>query len=91
MTYEEALAYAIDAVIKQEGQEAIDKLGDYVVGCNYTRYIGAHYNETTMWYFYIADKQDWTMGWRVLFVDKNWQDFGERHVEVNDIFDEGLG
>ena len=44
-----------------------------------------------MWYFYIADKQDWTMGWRVLFVDKNWQDFGERHVEVNDIFDEGLG
>lgn len=91
MTYEEALAYAIDAVIKQEGQEAIDKLGDYVVGCNYTRYIGAHYNENTMWYFYIADKQDWTMGWRVLFVDKNWQDFGERHVEVNDIFDEGLG
>ena len=91
MTYEEALAYAIDAVIKQEGQEAIDKLGDYVVGCNYTRYIGAHYNENTMWYFYIADKQDWTMGWRVLFVDKNWQDFGERHVEVNDIFEEGVG
>ena len=91
MSYEEALAYAIDAIIKQEGQEAIDKLGNYVVGCNYTRYIGAHYNENTMWEFYIADKQDWTMGWRVLFVDKNWQDFGERHVEVNDIFDEGLG
>lgn len=91
MTYEEALAYAIDAIIEQEGQEAIDKLGDYVVGCNYTRYIGAHYNENTMWEFYIADKQDWTMGWRVLFVDKNWQDFGERHVEVNDIFEEGVG
>ena len=91
MSYEEALAYAIDAVIKQEGQEAIDKLGNYVVGCNYTRYIGAHYNENTMWEFYIADKQDWTMGWRVIFVDKNWQDFGERHVEVNDIFEEGVG
>lgn len=91
MTYEEALAYAIAAVIEQEGQEAIDKLGDYVVGCEYTRYIGAHYNENTMWDFYIVDKVDWTMGWRVLFVDKNWQDFGERHVEVNDIFDEGVG
>lgn len=91
MSYEEALAYAIDAIVKQEGQEAIDKLGNYVVGCNYTRYIGAHYNENTMWVFYIADKQDWTMGWRVIFVDKNWQDFGERHVEVNDIFEEGVG
>lgn len=91
MTYEEALAFAIDAVIKQEGQEAIDKLGNYVVGCNYTRYIGAFYNENTMWEFYIADKQDWTMGWRVIFVDKNWQDFGVRHVYVDDIFEEGVG
>ncbi len=91
MTREEAEAMAIAAVIEQHGQQAIDKLGDYVVGCQYERYIGASYNENTMWVFYIVDKPDWTMGWKVYIVDKNWQDFGPRHVDVYDILDEGVG
>ncbi len=92
MTYEEALEFAIAAIVEQHGQEAIDKLGDYVVGCEYTRYIGAHYNENTMWVFYISDKPDWTMGWKVYIVDKNWQDFGpEMDADIYDIMEEGVG
>lgn len=92
MTYEEAKAFAIDAIIEQHGQEAIDKLGDYVVGCEYSRYIGAHYNENTMWIFYIVDKPDWTMGWKVYIVDKNWQDFGPTmDADVYDVLEEGVG
>lgn len=92
MTRQEAEAFAIAAVIEQHGQKAIDKLGDYVVGCKYERYIGASGNENTMWIFYIVDKPDWTMGWKVYIVDKNWQDFGpEMYADIYDILEEGVG
>ena len=92
MTYEEALDFAIAGIVGQHGQQAIDKLGDYAVGCEYTRYIGASGNENTMWVFYIVDKPDWTMGWKVYIVDKNWQDFGpEMCADVYDVLEEGVG
>lgn len=92
MTYEEALDFALSGIVGQHGQQAIDKLGDYLVGCEYTRYIGASGNENTMWVFYIVDKPDWTMGWKVYIVDKNWQDFGpEMYADVYDVLEEGVG
>ena len=91
MTQAEATALALEAVREAYGQQALDKLGDYVIGVSLRRETGDYGKEITRWSFYIVDAPDWTMGWYVGFIGENYEDYGSRCITVYDINEHGFG
>jgi len=91
MTEAEATELALHAIREQHGQQALDKLGDCLIGVNFERYMGVHGKEITVWTFYIVDRPDWTMGWHVTFIGENYEDYGGRCITVSDILEVGVG
>lgn len=91
MTEAEAMELALSAIREQHGQQALDKLGDYLIGVSFERRMGEHGKEITTWAFYIVDKPDWTMGWQVTFIGENYEDYGGRCITVSDITEVGFG
>ncbi len=66
MTREEAVQFAVEAVIAAEGEEALTKLGDYVVGCQLHRY--ENNGEVLFWRIFITDDvRKMEQGWRIDF------------------------
>ncbi len=66
MTREEAVQFAVEAVIAAEGEEALTKLGDYVVGCQLHRY--ENDGEVLFWRIFITDDvRKMEQGWRIDF------------------------
>lgn len=88
MTQEEAIARALKAVTDKHGPEALEALGDYAIGCVFTR----HQNdgEFTMWWIYITDDPEFSLnGYRVVITRRDGEDWGED--DVYDIGDDSNG
>lgn len=66
MTREEAVQFAMEAVIAAEGKDALTELGNYVVGCQLHRY--ENDGEVLFWRIFITDDaQKLEHGWRIDF------------------------
>lgn len=92
LTQEEATKLAIALLTSHKGQEALDALGDYRVGCTLTRFEGAYGKEVTQWEFYIRNEErDEENGWYVRFIDKNREDYGDGWAEVLPFAQVGVG
>lgn len=90
MTEEEAVAFAVQAVIDQLGQEAIDKLGDYVAGCQLYRFEADEGVEATRWHVFLTDDAATAeKGWQVIFAFREGEPWGS--VQVQDILEGGVG
>ena len=67
MSQAEAVEYARQALIDAQGQEALDALGDYVVGNVFLRY-DTENGEMTCWWIYFAEAPEYEAdGWCVYF------------------------
>lgn len=92
LTEVQALQIALDAISEQHGQDALDKLGDYVYGATLERYMGDHGKEITFWTFAITnDPESFEVGWQVKFIGENYEDYGSRCIEVYQPNDPGFG
>lgn len=92
LTQEEATKLAIALLTSHKGQEALDELGDYRVGCTLTRFEGDYGKEVTQWKFYICNaERDEENGWYVRFIDKNREDYCDDWAEVRPFAEVGVG
>lgn len=67
MSQAEAIEYARKALIDAQGQEALDALGDYVIGNVFLRYDTSD-GEMTCWWIYFAEAPEYNAnGWCVYF------------------------
>lgn len=88
MTYEEARAHALEILVQEVGQEAVDALGELHIGCHLLRY--PNDGEITAWYFYITDDPvEQLNGWCVTFFLRDDVPTGTR--QVKHITDSGNG
>ena len=88
MTQEQAVVMAVEAIVAQHGQEALDQLGDYTAGCQLYRF--ENEGEVTRWHIYITDDATTAQrGWRVVFALKDGSMWDA--PEVTDIQAEGNG
>ena len=88
MTYEEAKAHALEILVQEVGQEAVDALGELHIGCHLLRY--PNDGEITAWYFYITDDPvEQLNGWCVTFFLRDDVPTGTR--QVKHITDSGNG
>lgn len=88
MTEQEAVDMALQAVREAYGQDAIDALGSYTVGCQLYRYVNE--GPVTRWHIYITD--DPTVagnGWQVIMAFRNGELWGK--IDVLPIAQEGVG
>ena len=72
MTREQAVQKALDAVIAEKGQAAVDALGTYQVGVILARYLETDGLVRTYWEVYFTtDPVGLSDGWRVTFAGEN--------------------
>ncbi|MDD6050255.1 MAG: PepSY domain-containing protein [Clostridiales bacterium] len=87
ITQEEAQAYAMQHLVAQMGQEAVDALGDVRVGCilEFIELDGSR----VRWTFYFANPENVHDGWRVVFAVTD--GLPSEHPDIKQIDDMGNG
>ncbi len=74
MTREQAIEKAKAAIAEKVGPDALDRMGEYRIGCHLLRKWNSV--EFTTWQVYFCDPQAPETGWWVSFVDLGWERFG---------------
>ncbi len=73
MSMEEAIQLALDQLIKEKGQSALDDLGDYTLNCQRVSLTGDPNVVDCRWEIYITDNPDNPQnGWKIQFGE--WED-----------------
>lgn len=88
MSRQEAVDRALSLVVSTHGQEALDGLGEYSIGCQLFRYENG--GEVTRWEVYITDDPaECLNGWRVNIFQRDGKDWVPD--EIQHITDGGNG